>query len=320
MKKQYVLAVPNFSDGRREEVIKEISDTIRNKKGVKLISVEPEYDFNRTVLTMIGEPEPLKEALLEMAAKSYELIDMTEQEGTHPRIGGQDTIPLFPLSNITLDECKKLAEEIGNELNERYSVPIYVSGENARTKDKESISFIRKGQYEGLKELLEDEANPEREGREPDLSKDGKLSSKSGATIVSADMEGLTAYNIFLKTEDVSIAKRIAKTLRGPSGGFSTVRAVGIKFPEREGVVVSMNMFDCAQTPIYRAFELVKIEAEKYGVTVTGSELVGPVKLEYLLNNVKHYLGLQGFKIEQILEYHLMFDESLDIQVTSESD
>src|SRR5699024_6251734 len=194
MKKQYVLAVPNFSNGRREESIKIISDNSRNTKGVKIIFIESEYDFNRTVLKMIDEPEPLKEALLEMAAKSYELIDMTEQEGTHPRIGGQDTIPLFPLSNITLDECKKLAEEIGNELYERYSVPIYFSGENARTKDKENISLIRKGQYEGLKELLEDEANPEREVREPELSKDGKLSTKAGATIVSAGMERLTAY------------------------------------------------------------------------------------------------------------------------------
>jgi glutamate formiminotransferase/formiminotetrahydrofolate cyclodeaminase len=119
-------------------------------------------------------------------------------------------------------------------------------------------------------------------------------------------MEGLTAYNIFLATEDVNIAKAIAKAVRGPSGGFSTTRAVGIKFPEREGVVVSINMFDCDKTPLYRAYELVKLEAQHYGVAVTGSELVGPVKLEYLLNNLNHYLGLQGLKKEQILEYHLM--------------
>ncbi len=123
---------------------------------------------------------------------------------------------------------------------------------------------------------------------------------------MSAELEGLTAYNVFLATENISIAKAIAKAVRGPSGGFSTVRAVGIKFPEREGVVVSMNMFDCKNTPLYRTFELVKMEAAKYGVAVTGSELVGPVKLDYLLNNVEHYLGLQGLKSEQILETHLM--------------
>ncbi|SHF10037.1 glutamate formiminotransferase [Tissierella praeacuta DSM 18095] len=307
MEKKYILAVPNFSEGRRQEVIDAISCTIKNREGVKLVTCEPEHDFNRTVLTIIGEPAPLKEALLEMAAKSYELIDMREQQGTHPRIGGQDTIPLFPLANISLEECKELAEEIGKELFEKHQVPIYFSGENARTEDKKSISFIRKGQYEGLKALLEDSTNPDYESRKPDLSVDGKLSPQYGATIVSADKEGLTAYNVFLATEDVSIAKQIAKAVRGPSGGFSTTRAVGIKFPEREGVVVSINMFDCANTPLYRAFELVKLEAQKYGVAVTGSELVGPVKLEYLLNNLTHYLGLQGLKQEQILETHLMF-------------
>ncbi|NMA86248.1 MAG: glutamate formimidoyltransferase, partial [Tissierellia bacterium] len=302
----YILAVPNFSDGRRQEVIDAIAGELKDREGVTLVSVEPEHDFNRTVLTILGEPEPLKEALIAMAGKSYELIDMREQEGSHPRIGGQDTIPLFPFMNITLEETAKLAEEIGNELFEKYEVPIFFSGENAKTEDKKSISFIRKGQYEGLKALLEDQNHPDYESRKPDLSVDGKLSDKYGATIVSADMEGLTAYNVFLATEDVSIAKEIAKAVRGPSGGFSTVRAVGIKFPEREGTVVSMNMFNCAQTPLYRTFEMVKQEASKYGVAVTGSELVGPVKLEYLLNNLNHYLGLQGLRQDQILETHLM--------------
>lgn len=241
-----------------------------------------------------------------MAAQAYKHIDMKEQKGSHPRIGAQDTIPLYPFSNIELDEVKALAQEIGEELYEKHGVPIFFAAENASNEDRKSISFIRKGQYEGLKALLDDENHPDREARKPDLSKDGKLSPELGATIVSAEMEGLTAYNVFLNTEDVSIAKSIAKAVRGPSGGFSTVRAVGIKFPEREGVVVSMNMFNCGQTPLYRAFELVKLEAQKYGVAVTGSELVGPTKLEYLLNNVEHYLGLQGLRMDQILETHLM--------------
>lgn len=306
MDKKYILAVPNFSEGRRMEVVESIADEIRKIEGVTLVSVEPEYDFNRTVLTIVGEPEPLKEALINMAGKSYELIDMREQKGTHPRIGSQDTIPIFPLMNISIEECIKLAEEIGNELFERYKVPIYFSGRNARTEEKKSISYIRQGQYEGLKALLEDKNHPDYDKRKPDLSVDGKLSDRWGATIVSADMEGLTAYNVFLATEDLKIAKAIAKAVRGPSGGFSTVRAVGIKFPERDGVVVSMNMFDCSQTPLYRTFEFVKQEAKKYGVAVTGSEIVGPVKLDYLLNNLEYYLGLQGLRKEQILETHLM--------------
>lgn len=306
MGKKYILAVPNFSEGRRKDVIEAVADEIRKVEGVKLISVEPEYDFNRTVLTVIGEPKPLKKALINMAGKSYELIDMRHQEGTHPRIGAQDTIPIFPLMNITIEECVALIEEIGKELFEKYSVPIYFSGRNARTEEKKSISYIRQGQYEGLKKLLEDENHPDYERRKPDLSRDGKLDDRLGATIVSADMEGLTAYNVFLATEDVNIAKKIAKAVRGPSGGFSTVRAVGVKFPERDGVVVSMNMFDCSKTPLYRVFEMVKQEAKKYGVMVTGSEIVGPIKLDYLLNNLEYYLGLQGLMKDQILETHLM--------------
>lgn len=304
--KKYILAVPNFSEGRRLEVVEEITGVLKNREGVTLVSVEPEHDFNRTVVTLLGEPAPLKEALIEMAGKSYELIDMTKQEGSHPRIGAQDTIPLFPFKNIELEEVKELVEEIGQELFDKYEVPVYFSAENARTADKKGISFIRKGQYEGLKELLDDENHPDREERKPDLSVDGKLSPEKGATIVSSEMEGLTAYNVFLNTEDVQIAKNIAKAVRGPSGGYSTVRAVGIKFPEYDGVVVSMNMFNCAQTPLYRTYELVKLEAQKYGVAVTGSELVGPVKLDYLLNNLEHSLGLKGLRKEQILETHLM--------------
>jgi glutamate formiminotransferase/formiminotetrahydrofolate cyclodeaminase len=304
--KQYILAVPNFSDGRREEVINAIVDEVRKVEGVKLVSFEPEYDFNRTVITCIGEPGPLKIAMLNMAAKSYELINMEEQTGTHPRIGAQDTIPLFPFKNITLDEVKALAEDIGQSLFDQFSAPVYFSGSNARTEFKASISNIRKGQYEALKAILEDENNPDRDMRKPDLSVDGKLSSTKGATIVSADLEGLTAYNIFLDTEDLSIAKEIAKGVRGPSGGFSTIRAVGLKFPNHKGTVVSMNMFDCGQTPLYRAFNFVKSEAARYGVNVLGSEIVGPIKLEYILNSLEYFLGLEGFKPSSIMEWHLM--------------
>ncbi|WP_425448790.1 glutamate formimidoyltransferase [Dethiothermospora halolimnae] len=304
--KKYILAVPNFSNGRDEDVIEAIVDEVRKVDGVQLVSYEPEHDFNRTVVTAIGEPAPLKEALLNMAEKSIELIDMTKQEGSHPRIGAQDTIPLFPFKNIELDECVELAEEIGKELHEKTKIPVFFSGQNARDDRRKSLGFIRKGQYEGLRDLLKDKSHPDYEDRKPELSVDGMLSEKSGATIVSADKEGLTAYNVFLDTEDVSIAKKIGKAVRGPSGGFSTVRAVGIKFPERDGVVVSMNMFDCTKTPLYRTFNFVKQEAARYGVNVTGSEIVGPVKLEHLMNSLEFFLGLEGFRKEQILETHLM--------------
>jgi len=304
--KQYILAVPNFSDGRRKDVIEAIVDEVRKVEGVKLISYEPEHDFNRTVITCIGEPAPLKEAMLNMAAKSYELIDMREQEGAHPRIGAQDTIPLFPFKNIELDEVKELAEDIAKELHAKHQVPIFFSGANARDERRTALGYVRKGQYEGLRDLLKDVNHPDREDRKPDISTDGMLDDSKGATIVSADLEGLTAFNVFIGTEDLSIAKKIGKAVRGPSGGFSTIRAVGLKFPEHTGVVVSMNMFDCGKTPIYRAINFVKSEAARYGVSVIGTELVGPVKLDYLLNSLEYYMGLENFNKEQILEVHLM--------------
>lgn len=306
MAKQFILAVPNFSEGRDQEVINKVADVIRNKEGIKLVTCEPEHDFNRTVLTVVGEPQPLKEAMIEMAGVTYANVDMTKQKGSHPRIGAQDTIPLFPLLNIELDEVKAMAEDIGQAIFDQYQVPVYFSGENARTEAKKSISNIRKGQYEGLKSLLEDKSHPDYDQRKPDLSVDGKLDPEKGATIVSADKEGLTAYNVFLDTEDVQVAKKIAKALRGPSGGFTTIRSVGIKFPERSGVVVSMNLFDCGLTPVYRAFDFVKNEAQGLGVRVTGSELVGPIKLDYIINSLEHYLQLEGFNREQIIEHHLL--------------
>lgn len=308
--KQYILAVPNFSNGRDEKVIDAVTGELKGVEGVKLVSVEPEHDFNRTVVTVIGEPKPLKEALINMAAKSAELIDMREQEGSHPRIGAQDSIPLFPLQNITVEECIELADEIGKEFHEKTGVPVFYAADNATTEDRKGLAFIRKGQYEGLRDLLKeikDDASraDEYESRKPDLSTDGLLSDKAGATIVSAEAEGLTAYNVYLGTEDVEVARSIAKAVRGPSGGFDTVRGVGIKFPEHEGVVVSVNMFDCEKTPLYRVFELVKQEAGRYGIAVTGSEIVGPIKLDYVINSLEFYLGLEGFRKDQILETHI---------------
>ncbi|MGL5346855.1 MAG: glutamate formimidoyltransferase [Peptostreptococcaceae bacterium] len=310
-KKQYVLAVPNFSEGRRREVIEAVVDEVRKVDGVKLVSYEPEYDFNRTVVTFIGEPQPLKKALVNMAIKSAELIDMREHRGTHPRIGAQDTLPIFPFKNTSIEECVTLAKEIGHELHSKTQIPVFFAGEAARNDDRKAFAYIRAGQYEGLRDLLKEcKDNPKRtteyENRKPDLSVDGLISDTAGATICSAETDGLTAYNIFLGTENLQIAKEIAKGLRGPSGGFSTVRAVGIKFPERDGVVVSMNLLDCSKTPMHRAFEFVKREAERYGVMVTGTELVGPIKLEYILDSFEYFFRLEGFKREQVLETHLM--------------
>ncbi len=296
---KYIQAVPNFSEGRRTEVVEKIVDQVRNVKGVKLVDYHPDADFNRTVVTLIGEPEPLKEALLSLAGKSIELINMEEQSGSHPRIGAQDTIPVFPLKNITLEECTALAEEIGQEVYKRFNVPVFFTGENARKPERKALDFIRKGQYEGLKQVAHTEE------RRPDIGP-AALHPTAGATIVSAGTNPLVAFNVILGTPDLEIAKKIAKAMRGPSGGFTTVRSVGLKFEDRNQVCVSMNMFDYVNTPLYRTFELVKLEASRYGVPVVGSELVGVVPMESLINSLEFYMGIENFDRTQILENHLL--------------
>ncbi len=296
---QFVHAVPNFSEGRRKEVVEKIVDTLRNLEGIKVIGYFPDPDFNRTVIEIVGNARFLKAALLNMAGKSYELIDMNKQKGSHPRIGAQDTIPLFPLKNITIEEVIQLAEEIGKEIYERYQVPVYFSGENARTPERKSLDYIRKGQYEELKRVAH------LAERAPDIGP-ASLHPTAGATIVSAGMSGLVAVNVILGTDDLRLAKSIAKMVRGPSGGFSSIRAIGLLFKDRKQVAVSMNMFDTVNTPIYRAFELIKLEAGKAGVSVVGSQIVGTLPQQAIVKVAEFYLRLENFNIDQIIENHLI--------------
>jgi len=296
---KYVHSVPNFSDGCRREVIEEIVGQLRGIKAVKLIDYYPDADFNRTVVEVVGQPAPLKEALLNMAGKAYELIDMEAQCGEHPRIGAQDTIPLFPLANITLEECAVLAEEIGREIFERYAVPVYYSGENARNEQRRSLDYIRKGQYEGLKKVIH---LPE---RAPDIGPSA-LHPTAGATIVSAAAQGLVAVNVILNTNDLSIAKKIAKIVRGPSGGFETVRSIGLAFEDRNLVAVSMNMFDTDKTPIYRVFKVIEFEAQRYDVSIAGTQVIGTLPQKALINCAEHFLKLENFNYSQIIENHLI--------------
>lgn len=297
---KFIHAVPNFSEGRRKEIIETIVDQLRNIEGVKLIDYYPDPDFNRTVVEVIGKPYPLKEALLNMAEKSFELINMEEQSGNHPRIGAQDTIPIFPLANITMEECVELAEEIGHELYKRYKVPVYFSGENARNEKRKSLDFLRKGQFEGLLKAVH---LPD---RAPDVGP-AALHPTAGATIVSAGNSGLVAVNVILGTNDLNIAKSIARMVRGPSGGFSTIRAIGLFFEERNQAAVSMNMFDTSKTPIYRVFKVIESEAQRYGIPVVATQIIGTLPQETLLNCAEYYLKLENFNRDQIIENHLIY-------------
>ena len=296
---QFIHAVPNFSEGRDQKIIEAIVSQVRETEGCKLIDFYPDAEFNRTVIEAIGRPEPLKEAMLKMAGKSYELIDMEKQQGAHPRIGAQDTIPLFPLKGVTLEECVALAEEIGREIYKRYEVPVFFSGENARNEDRKNLAFIRKGQYEGLKKVAH---LPE---RAPDIGP-AALHPTAGATIVSAATCGLTAVNVILDTTDVSIAKAIAMMVRGPSGGFSTIRSVGFYMEDKDKVAVSMNMFDTHNTPLHRVFRLIEDEARAKGVGVLGTQIVGTLHNDALISCAGHALRLVDFDPKQIIENHMI--------------
>lgn len=297
--KKYIHAVPNFSEGRRPEVIEAIVGQIRSAKGVKLIGHFPDADFNRTVIECIGEPEPLMEALLNMAGKSYELINMEEQKGKHPRIGAQDTIPVFPLLNVTLDECRDFAEKLGAEVYSRFKVPVYFSGLNARNEQRKELAFIRAGQFEGLRAAAH---TPE---RAPDIGP-AALHPTAGATIVSAAESNLTAINVLLNTTDMEIGKRIAKMMRGPSGGFSTIRCVAFKPDGYDNVAISMNMFDIVNTPIYRAFQVIQNEAACYGLTVIGTQVCGTLKQKALIVCAEYFLRLIDFDEKQIVENNIL--------------
>jgi len=296
---QFIHAVPNFSEGKREAVIEEIVAPLKGIAGVKLIDFFPDPDFNRTVVEVIGKPGPLGESLLNMAGKAYELIDMEQQHGAHPRIGAQDTIPLFPLANITVEACVALAEDIGRQIYERYGVPVYFCGENARSEQRKDLDFIRRGQYEGLKKVAH---LPE---RAPDIGP-AALHPTAGATIVSAAEKGLVAVNVILDTHDLEIAKTIARNIRGPSGGFSTIRAIGLAFKEQDRVAVSMNIFDTDKTPIYRVFNVIELEARRHATAVIGTEIVGALPQEALINCAEYFLRLQHFNRQQIIGNHLM--------------
>lgn len=236
---------------------------------------------------------------MEMTASSIRLIDMNHQTGSHPRIGAQDTIPIFPLLNITLDECKEFIEDVGKDIFQQLGLPVFFSGENARNVERRSLDFIRKGQYEGLKKVVHTDE------RKPELG-EGKLHPTAGAVICSAGSEPLVAVNVILDSNNLEIAKKIAKGVRGPSGGFSTVRAVGLLFTERDQVCVSMNMFDFAQTPLYRTFEFIKREAARYGINVVGTEIVGTLRQEALVMVAEYFLQLEHFDRDQIIENHIV--------------
>ena len=292
-----VECVPNFSEGRRPEVIEAIVAEVRKHTAVKLLDVKPDASHNRVVVTFVGEPQAVKQAAFAACAKAAELIDMEKHQGEHPRVGATDVIPFIPVSDVTLEECVELANELGREIADKLNIPVYLYEAAAKTPARKNLPDVRKGQYEGLKQEI---SQPE---RQPDYGP-ARMHPTAGATVVGA-RQFLIAYNINLNTSDVTIAKNIANTIREAKGGYRYVRAMGVMLEDRNIAQVSINMLDYTGTPLHRVFETVKSEAARYGVSVVGSEIVGLTPLQALMDAAEFYLRFEGFDRKQVLETNL---------------
>lgn len=293
-----VQCVPNFSEGRDLEKIEKIVEPLRGKEGVKLLNYEADKNYNRLVVTVIGEPNKVKNAVLESIGVATELIDMNIHKGQHSRFGATDVCPFIPIKDMTMDDAVSLAKELGSEVASKYNIPVFLYESAASKPERENLATVRKGEYEGLDEKFKDS------NWAPDFG-EAKKHNTAGAIAIGA-RRPLIAYNINLDTENIEIAANIAKTIRFSSGGYRFIKAGPVEVPERKMTQVTMNLTDYTKTSMYRAFEAVKMEARRYGVNVMGSEVVGLCPMEALIDVSAYYLGLENFDLNKVLETSLM--------------
>ncbi|HOO74911.1 MAG: glutamate formimidoyltransferase [Thermotogae bacterium] len=296
--KKIIECVPNFSEGRDHEKIEKIVSVFRGKEGVKLLDYSSDADHNRSVVTLVGEPEALKEAILEFVGVAIKEIDMTKHTGQHPRMGAVDVIPFIPVKDVTTDECVELSKEIGNLIWTKYNFPVFLYEKSASSKERQNLSNIRKGQFEGMPEKIKSEQ------WKPDFG-ENKIHPTAGVVAVGA-RPPLVAFNVNLNTSDIKIADKIARNIRNLNGGYKYVKAMGVELTDRGIVQVSINMTDFNKTALYRVFETIKFEAARWGVSIAGSEIIGLVPMMALIDTAEYYLGLENFKSEQILETRIM--------------
>jgi glutamate formiminotransferase/formiminotetrahydrofolate cyclodeaminase len=295
MSSTLVQCVPNFSEGRNKAVVDAIVDAMK-MPGVYLLDREMDADHNRCVITLVGDRESIAEAAIRGVGKAAELIDLNHHQGAHPRIGAADVIPFIPIEGVTIEDCAAIAREAGEEVWKRFHIPVYLYEVAANTPERQNLENIRRGQFEGLREAIA--ADP---ARKPDFG-EAKLHPTAGATVIGA-RKALIAYNVFLNTNDVEIAKKVAKAVRYSSGGLRYVKGAG--FEVRGLAQVSMNLTDFEQTPIARVFEVVKREAARYGVVPLSSEIVGLIPKKALEQAAEWFLQVENFDSSMILENRL---------------
>ena len=289
--------VPNFSEGRIPEKIERLISVFRAKENVKLLDYSNDKDHNRMVVTVIGEPEAIKNTVVEAVGIAIETIDLTTHKGQHPRLGAADVIPFIPIKGMTIEEADTLAKETGRILAEKYRLPVYLYEKSASSEHRRNLAAIRKGEFEGLfKKMKLPEWKPDWGPEEPHPT--------AGASIVGARAP-LIAFNVNLHTTNFDIADKIAKKIRFIGGGLRFCKAIGVDLKSQGLMQISMNLTDYTRTSIYQAVEMIRFEAQRYGVSVAGCELVGLIPLQAVVDTASYYLGLNGFSMNRILETHL---------------
>ena len=291
-----VECVPNFSEGCDKAKVDAIVAAMK-VDGVYLLDREMDADHNRSVITLVGEREAIQEAAIRGVGKAAELIDLNVHKGAHPRMGATDVVPFIPIDGVTIEDCVAMARHVGEEIWKRYQIPVYLYEAAATTPERQNLENIRRGQFEGIR--AEIATNP---ARKPDFG-EARLHPTAGATVVGA-RKFLIAYNVFLNTPDVEIAKKIAKAVRFSNGGMRFVKGAG--FLVRGMAQVSMNLTDFEQTPVHRVFEMVKREAARYGVMPVSSEIVGLIPKKALEQAAEWFLQVENFDSSLILENRLM--------------
>jgi glutamate formiminotransferase len=296
--KKIVESVPNYSEGTDGSKVEQIVSEIKNTPKTRIVDIQYDSDYNRAVITFVGTPEAVLRANIAAAKKAIELIDMNKHKGQHPRIGAIDIVPFVPAQNVSIEECIELSIRFATEMAKE-SVPVYLYEESAKVLERKNIDNIRMGEYEGLKESIEKDPS-----RKPDFGP-SKFHPTAGAIITGARYP-LISFNINLGTKDVKIAKKVAKAIHLQSGGLVNVKAMGTELKDRDCVQVGISNTNFKKTPLYRQMELVRIEAARYGVSIVGTELIGVLPLEVVLNSLDYYLQLENPK--KLEPKHLLED------------
>ena len=290
--------VPNFSEGVSASAVEEIAAAVRAVPGVTVLNVSSDATHNRSVLTFVGDAAAVRGGVLALFEAALPRIDLTRHRGGHPRMGAVDVVPLIPIRGATVADCVVLSREIGEEISRRFGVPVYLYEDSAAGEGRRNLADVRKGEFEGLA------AKMAKAEWKPDFGPDGPHPT-AGAVAVGA-RPPLIAYNINLATRDLAVADRIAKAIRHIGGGFRYVKAMGVDLADRGLVQVSINMTNYKKTPLHRVFECVKSEADRHGVAIVGSEIVGLTPADALFAAAEHYLRLEGFSGDQVLETKLL--------------